>query len=76
MNDDIEDDGPAPFALTPADRQSATWARLKTHLQDRLALLRTQNDGDLDKIQTASLRGQIKSIKGLLALETEMPPID
>lgn len=53
--------------LTPPDRQSETWNKIKTHLTARLQTLREKNDGPLDPIQTAQLRGEIGECKKLLA---------
>lgn len=64
-----------PFRLTPADRQSQTWARLRTHLNERLQSMRAQNDGDLDPVATAKMRGRIAEIKAMLALEQDLPQI-
>lgn len=50
------------------DRNSPTWRKLRDHLQDRLQSLRARNDSDLDPIQTAKLRGEIKAIRNTLAL--------
>lgn len=65
-----------PFALTQGDRQSQTWLKLKAHMEEKLKILRGQNDGELDPIQTAHIRGQIKFAKGLLALASDEPPFD
>lgn len=64
-----------PFRLTPADRQSQTWARLRAHLTERLQMLRAQNDGDLDPVATAKMRGRIAEIKAMLELEQDLPQI-
>ena len=64
------------FELTAADKQSATWRRLRAHLEQELINKRGQNDGALDPIQTAKLRGHIESLKGLIALSDDKPPID
>jgi hypothetical protein len=37
--------------------------------KDRLVRARERNDGNLDVIETAMLRGQIQTLKELLALE-------
>lgn len=66
----------APFMLAQSDRQSQTWLKLKGHLEEKLKNLRGQNDGDLDPIQTAHIRGQIKFAKGLWALGEDAPPFD
>lgn len=70
------DDGPQPFVLTNSERQSGLWMRLETHFKDRVERLRKQNDGDLNEIQTAKLRGQIATFEALLLLGKDMPPIE
>lgn len=42
--------------------QVAEWAR------EQIARARERNDGDLDEAETATLRGEIKALKRLLAL--------
>ena len=54
---------------TEADRQSATWEKMQRNWALKLAELRARNDGDLDAIETAKLRGQIAQIKAFLALD-------
>jgi hypothetical protein len=71
-----DDDGPQPFILTNAEKQSGLWMRLENHFKDRLATLRKQNDGDLTEILTAKLRGQIAAFEALLLLGKDMPPIE
>ena len=68
-----------PFALTLSDRQSELWNRLEAYWKARVEMLRSQNDGDKDPIQTAKLRGQIAELKTTLALgrdpiEIKPPP--
>jgi len=49
---------------------------LKVHIEERLQKARERNDGDLDPVQTARLRGEISCLKRLLALgKDESPPI-
>jgi hypothetical protein len=40
---------------------------LEAHLQARVAILRAKNDGPLDALQTATIRGQITEVKALLS---------
>jgi hypothetical protein len=49
-------------------RDSSTWRLIAFHLDDRLKTLRERNDTPLDPIATATVRGEIKAIKELLAL--------
>jgi hypothetical protein len=62
-----------PFKLGQAERTSSTWMQLSQHLTDRLATLRSENDGDLSPEQTAKKRGQIAEIKAMLALAKDNP---
>ena len=59
--------------LNQQDRQSATWLRLKRHLEERLQKLRVKNDRDLDERVTARLRGAIEELKHLCSLDAEIP---
>jgi hypothetical protein len=61
--------------LTPADRQSAVWLKLKEHYTKRLNTLREQNDGNLDLEATAKIRGRIAEAKQFLALGNPAPPV-
>ena len=55
--------------LTFEERNSATWAAIRKHLDSRLDVLRRQNDNALDSIETATLRGRIQEVKRLIALD-------
>ena len=61
--------------LQHSDINSLTWLRLKKHFESRLAYLRMQNDGDLDPIATARLRGEIRAVKSSLALGGTSDPV-
>ena len=61
--------GLADFRLSEADTNSGLWLRLKTHLTERLDLLRIRNDGDRSEIETAALRGEIRCLKQIIALD-------
>lgn len=62
------------FKLTDNERNSALWDKLFKHLQDRLSALRIRNDGQLDTVETAEVRGAIKEVKRLMRLNE--PPIE
>jgi hypothetical protein len=62
-----------PFELTANDKASSLWLRLRAHLDDRLAAARLRNDGALSEYQTASLRGEIKTLKHIIALGDDRP---
>jgi len=55
------------------ERNSGLWNRIKEHAQQQIDLLRRKNDGALDEVTTASVRGRIAAYKELVALE-EAPP--
>lgn len=62
------------FDLTPSDKASGLWARLKAHLEDRLAAARMRNDDpNQGAFETATIRGEIKTIKALLRLDVDRP---
>jgi len=60
-------------ALEQSDLTSLTWQKLKILLEERVEMLRKKNDGNLDAVQTASLRGEIKALKGILVLDKAAP---
>lgn len=60
-----------PF--TENEKLSALWQRLEPYLTQRVADLRSQNDGDLTHEQTIKLRGRISELKALLALANTTP---
>lgn len=64
---------PPAFALTDYDKVSSLWLRLKDHLLDRLAAARLRNDEPRTEQETATLRGEIRIIKRLLALGDDRP---
>lgn len=59
--------------LDEADLRSATWQKIKAHYEGRLADLRARNDGPLDPIKTAKLRGRIEEAKQILSLASPVP---
>ena len=58
------------FSLTDGERSHPLWAKLDAHLQARMAILRAKNDGPLDPLLTATIRGQITEVKALLSYGT------
>lgn len=55
------------------DKNSPLWHKLDAATKGRLESLRRQNDGDLDVLKTAILRGRISELKKLraeLAMDT------
>lgn len=62
--------------LTEFDKQSSTWIKLKAHIEDQIDILRIRNDGDVDAVATAKLRGQILALKKILSLATSDERVD
>ena len=61
--------------LTREDIGSQTWKRLRAILLERQERLRAKNDSvDLDPIGTALIRGELRNLKNLLALEKNPAP--
>lgn len=56
------------MSLRPEDFETDTWSRLAQHIHTELQQLRVKNDAHLDAERTATLRGEIKRLKELLAL--------
>jgi hypothetical protein len=59
--------------LTDGERYHPLWLKIEKHLTERLGILRAKNDGALDETQTATIRGQIAEVKGLLGHGAKMP---
>lgn len=53
---------------TPIDFNSATWLQVADWARTRVDALRAKNDGDLDAVETARVRGQLKAFKELIGL--------
>ncbi len=51
------------------------WLKLKPFYEQRLLVLRAQNDGNLTPEKTAKLRGRIAEINVLLSLGTDKPQV-
>lgn len=62
------------FTLDDADRRNPLWVRLEAYMGLKLGELRARNDDPkLTAEATASLRGHIACLKGLIALGIEPP---
>lgn len=53
--------------------ESATWKSIEAWATARLDRARLKNDGDMDPIATAKTRGEIRTLKDLLALAKPAP---
>lgn len=65
-----------PEGMQGFDYQSPVWKKFVTDCEARLASLRTQNDGELDPVKTAVLRGRIREVKRILALDKPGPRVE
>lgn len=73
----IEDEPVAALLLSNGDKTSPTWLKLAEHLKDQLRIARIKNDNEkLTEQQTASIRGQIQTLKRIIALGESTPPVD
>ncbi len=59
---------PPEFTLSEDDRHTVLWLRLKVHLTEQLDAARSKNDRPQSEPDTASLRGEIRALKRILAL--------
>lgn len=66
---------PRDFRLQVGEDTSPIWLRLRAYLEHRLERAREQNDNPASAEQTATLRGEIKALKGLLALGRPRSPV-
>ena len=62
-----------PMRITPAERQSPLWLKLRAHYEQRLTSLDEQNRGYLDQVQTERVRGRIAEVVALLELDHDVP---
>lgn len=61
------------FELSDNDRAQGLWLRLRAHLEDRLTDARRRNDAVQPEPETAALRGEIRTLKRLIALGNDRP---
>lgn len=61
------------FQLSDNDKAQGLWLRLRVHLEARLADARVRNDSMMGEYETASLRGEIRTLKALIRLGDDRP---
>lgn len=67
---------PRKPVLEKVDLDSHVWRKLKRHLAAKRDALRRRNDNtELDAVQTAIVRGELRAIANLLALDTRPDPV-
>lgn len=65
------------FKITKDERRTnPLWRRLVEHWKARRDTLRAQNDGDIDPIKTARLRGQIAELSRLIEMDVDQPVVE
>lgn len=62
--------------LSEGEKSHPLWSKLSAHFNAKLQQLRGKNDGPLSPDETATIRGQIHTLKSLIALGDKPPPID
>lgn len=67
---------PESKLLTPSEVNTPVWHKLERYLRRRLEAARERNDGPLTADETAAVRGEIKALKGLLALGRPLLPVE
>lgn len=60
--------------LTVEDQRSPAWRKIKAYVQAELEIARRSLERDITPEQTAKLRGQIRSMNALLALDESQAP--
>lgn len=65
-----------PEGMQDYDYKSPVWLKFKKDCEARLLKLRAQNDGELDPIKTATIRGRIREVKRILALDEPGPRVE
>lgn len=64
------------FELTAQERVTPLWIKLMAHFEASLTRLREKNDSTKnDDTETAAIRGEIRRLKALIALNTERPDL-
>lgn len=61
------------FELSPLEKASHLWVRLREHLEERLADARRRNDRLMSETETAAVRGEIQLLKKIIALGNDRP---
>lgn len=62
------------MTLEPHELKSPLWAKLREHMERRIAQQRERNDQNLSELETAKVRGRIAEAKEFLLLETPAEP--
>ena len=60
--------------ISDVERHSAVWIKIKAHCESEITRLRALNDKTMDALHTEKLRGRIKELRNLAALDIPAPP--
>lgn len=61
--------------FTAADWETKTWERIKAHCEEKLAMLRTQNDNKMAEEDRNFLIGRIHELRVMIALDKPRPMV-
>lgn len=59
--------------ITPQERDTALWRKVRKHIEERIVSLRARNDKDRSERETAVLRGAIGELKSILSIDQDIP---
>ena len=62
--------------LTVQEKNHAIWVKIDKHLDELIANAREKNDGPIDPIPTAEIRGRIRAYKMLKSLGDDTPIVN
>lgn len=62
--------------INDTDKLNPLWGKLMDMWEERLAVLRRKNDGDLTEFQTAKVRGQIAELRSWMGKDKDKPVIE
>lgn len=61
------------FQLSYSEKSTQLWFRLKQYMEDKLDQARRRNDASLTEQETATIRGEIRCLKSIIALGDDRP---
>jgi len=64
------------FALSDGEKHHPLWLRLVEHFYEKIDTAHARLEGEISEQLTATLRGQIKTLRALIALSEDMSPQD
>lgn len=61
------------FELSDGEKHHPLWARLKAHFETQLERLHVRNERQQTDLETATIRGEIKLLRRIIALGDDRP---